>query len=701
VIVRLVVVALATLSCVAARAGELGESTADPSAFSTVIDARQYDERFTTVEQLLDQTPGVRVSRYGGLGAYSTASIRASKPEQVLVLLDGVRMNSAERGGFDLSTLPVRQIERIEVLRGAGAQRYGSDAVGGVISITTRRPEEGDEPAADASLTAGSYETFGGDGSLSAANERARGLVSYSRLRSTNDFDFDTVPPVRAAGGGGGRPGATLPSNEPSEHQRLNAGFVEDSGLLRGGFDFGPHTRLDATLDLYRRDGGEAGGIWIQSMAPDVPDDVLSCTLPKQYDDRGLARVAFVDEALGSAGRFGAFELAASGRAENSKLQDPGSRCQLVSKLITGSDTSAWQERTSALDGEWRFPELHWFDGGLAFTGRSAASLRYDTVNPSGADDQRRTTVLLSLQPELALGGGLLRLFPALAWEQASTSSGLARSAAFQPLVAYAPHDETGWLPGIGAILQVAPGLRFKANWKRVFRRPTFVELFHPDWGTIRGNPTLYAEKGWNADAGFELAAPGAGFLRELRLEADVFQRELDQGIEWLLQTNRAFMPINIGPARVLGAEVSAGATLFEILSLDASYTYNHARYLGNGSAAVAFAQVDRRMAHVPENAVTGSAALQLGPARLFTDVRYESDVVIQVGSLRLVPAATQVDAGVTLVPAEIPGLGFFPARWSVTVQGLNLTGQQRYDSLGLPLPKDPMWLVRVRGATP
>ena len=74
---RLVVVALATLSCVAARAGELGESVADPSAFSTVIDARQYDDRFTTVQELLDQTPGVRVSRYGGLGAYSTASIRA------------------------------------------------------------------------------------------------------------------------------------------------------------------------------------------------------------------------------------------------------------------------------------------------------------------------------------------------------------------------------------------------------------------------------------------------------------------------------------------------------------------------------------------------------------------------------------------------------------------------------------------------
>ncbi|HXZ86737.1 MAG TPA: TonB-dependent receptor plug domain-containing protein, partial [Myxococcota bacterium] len=133
-----------TLYCVAAfgaRAGELHESADDPSAFATVIQARDYDDRFATVEELLEQVPGVDVRRFGGLGAYSTASIRGSKSEQVLVLLDGVRLNEAERGGVDLSTLPLRQVERIEVLPGAGAQRWGSDAVGGVISITTRRPE--------------------------------------------------------------------------------------------------------------------------------------------------------------------------------------------------------------------------------------------------------------------------------------------------------------------------------------------------------------------------------------------------------------------------------------------------------------------------------------------------------------------------------------------------------------------------------
>src|SRR5262245_42529637 len=79
-------------------AGEISESPEDPSSFSTVIDAREYDERFATVEELLSQVPGARVRRSGGVGAQSTISIRGSKSEQVLVMLDGVRLNSSARG---------------------------------------------------------------------------------------------------------------------------------------------------------------------------------------------------------------------------------------------------------------------------------------------------------------------------------------------------------------------------------------------------------------------------------------------------------------------------------------------------------------------------------------------------------------------------------------------------------------------------
>jgi len=233
-------------------------------------------------------------------------------------------------------------------------------------------------------------------------------------------------------------------------------------------------------------------------------------------------------------------------------------------------------------------------------------------------------------------------------------------------------------------------------------RRPTFTELFHPDWGEIRGNPMLLPERGWNADAGFELAAPGSGRSRDLRLSADVFQRELEQGIEWLLNVNNAFMPLNTGRARALGAEVALGARLFERLSLRASYTYTDAHYLGSADSGAAL-QLDasRRMAHVPEHAAGLQAQLELGAARVWTDLRYESEIVFQVGSLTPQPAAFQVDAGLALTPRQLPGFDFFPAGLTFTVEADNLTGVQRYDSLGLPLPKRPMWILRVRAARP
>ena len=689
----LVLCVAASPFCVAGEgvAGELSESAEDPSAFATVIDARVYDARFATVAEVLSQIPGVRVRRFGGLGSASTASIRGSKAEQVLVLVDGVRLNTAQRGSVDLSTIPLRQVERIEVLRGGGSARYGSDAEGGVISITTRKPESA-EPSADASLSAGTLGTLGGDLALSGGGERAQALATFSRLRSENDYRFEIEPPARATGGRP-VPGQTLTG--ATTRRRLNADFVENAGLLRGSLATGARSRLDATLDLYEKDGGEPGGTWSKPLI--AADDVVSCTTSHESYERGLLRLAWSHERAPG----GAFELAGAFRAEEGVLDDPYGACAFIDPLVTGGrDSAHTRESESSLEARWvATPRA--VGGWLELGGRASSSLRYARVDASEAEIHRRTTVLLSLAPELSLYSGELRVFPALAFERADTSDGLARAAAFQPLVEVSPRDENAWLPGIGAIWQIAPGLRAKANWKRIARRPTFGDLFHPDWGFIRGNPALLSERGWNADVGFELASRGAGPVTELRFQADVFQREIDEGIEWMLNVNNAYMPVNTGPSRALGFEVGLGARVFERLRLGASYTYTDARYLGGGGSGAAFqSNVERVFPHVPEDTYTLNASLDLGPVRPWTELRYESEVSYQVGSAALSDAGFQVDAGVILRPHRLPGLAFLPASVTLSVEAANLNHEQRSDSLGLPLPNQTLWLVRLRGAT-
>ncbi len=168
-------VCLLALSAGVATGREFEESADSPSAFVTVIHARDYDDRFETVEDLLHHAAGVRVRRFGALGSYSPASIRGSKAEQVLVLLDGVRLNSAHRGAVDLSTLSLRTIERIEVIRGGGSARYGSDAIGGVIVMTSRRPEG---TGVDVSGIVGDLRTLGGDALVSVRGENLRSALS-------------------------------------------------------------------------------------------------------------------------------------------------------------------------------------------------------------------------------------------------------------------------------------------------------------------------------------------------------------------------------------------------------------------------------------------------------------------------------------------------------------------------------------------
>ncbi len=95
----------------------------------------------TTIGEIVRTTVGAIVNEQGPLGGLTTVRLRGSSYQQVLVLLDGTRMNSMRDGGFDLSELPVPldAIERIEIVRGPASALYGADAVGGVVNIITKK----------------------------------------------------------------------------------------------------------------------------------------------------------------------------------------------------------------------------------------------------------------------------------------------------------------------------------------------------------------------------------------------------------------------------------------------------------------------------------------------------------------------------------------------------------------------------------
>ena len=135
-----------TASRVAQPASEIGQAV-------TVIDRAEIERRQTVVvSDLLATTPGVTVTRNGTLGALTGVRIRGAESDQTLVVIDGVRVNdpASTGGGFDFGNLLSSSVERIEVLRGPNSVPWGSQAIGGVVNITTAAPTEGIQARANA-----------------------------------------------------------------------------------------------------------------------------------------------------------------------------------------------------------------------------------------------------------------------------------------------------------------------------------------------------------------------------------------------------------------------------------------------------------------------------------------------------------------------------------------------------------------------
>lgn len=164
------------------------QSPEDIGQAVTVIDRQTIEQRQTVaLSDLLATTPGVTVTRNGGLGTLTAVRIRGAEGEQTLTLIDGVRVNdpSSPGGAFDFANLLAGSIDHVEVLRGPNSVPWGSQAIGGVVNVTTMQPADG---------------------------LQARGNVEYGSFNS-----------VFANGGVSGKSGIVAAS--------LNAGYLKTDGI--------------------------------------------------------------------------------------------------------------------------------------------------------------------------------------------------------------------------------------------------------------------------------------------------------------------------------------------------------------------------------------------------------------------------------------------------------------------------------------
>jgi len=221
-------------------------SQASSIAATTVFERTDIERlQVNTAEELLRRATGVNLINNGGPGKSTSLQIRGSNDKHVLVMIDGVRIGSATSGVAALQNLPVEQIERIEIVRGPRSSLYGSEAIGGVVQIFTRKGGDGLTPYF--STTVGSRQHRAATAGASGGNDNAWFNLGVSSL-DTEGYD---ARPSREVDHDGYR---ELSANLSGGYRFAN-GLLLDANLLQveshNDYDSGNKANADSVLSAY------------------------------------------------------------------------------------------------------------------------------------------------------------------------------------------------------------------------------------------------------------------------------------------------------------------------------------------------------------------------------------------------------------------------------------------------------------------
>jgi iron complex outermembrane receptor protein len=639
----------------ALRTAELPE---DPSSFSSVIEVQEVQGEDKTVDDLLAQQVGVQVRRFGGPGQASEISIRGSTGQQVVVLLDGVRLNTAQSGTVDLSTIPLAFVERIEVARGGGGAWVGSGAIGGVVNIVTRRPEA--EARSSASLRGGSFGTW--EGSLSHA-DRAGPFdygLAYSGFRTEGDWKFQSIEIQTGTSD-------PVPSQEL---ERINNDSESHALVAQAGLVLAPGARLRATDQVFFVSRGQPG--------PDTNPNAPNGGQNRDAHERRLRNVADLRLEIDELPRIAeglSVETGLSWLHERTHFRDPSPDLGEPIDVVQKNRSIGWRSRA----------ELERDVFGVGQLATLAVDVRYDSLSsePESASFRnpdafhRRWNAAVGLRDELDLFGGSLTLLPGVRYD-------------------YSEGEGGEWIPRLGAIVSPTAWLRIKANGERAYRVPNFDELFFPDKGFIRGNPNLKPEKAWSADVGVELGLAELGPLENLNLQAALFYQDIQNQIVWQRISPFTVAPTNSNDAEVRGLELAGSLELFGWIGFSGNWTLQDADLDRPQLPSVPGGPPPIQQ---PGSALPGRAEseyqlrLALGPSsrlfRLVGERSHTSKIHVNSSESATLSGRTVYDASASLDLAQLwrPRARWFPRQLVASVTASNLTDRSVRDSVGFPQP--------------
>ena len=508
---------------------------------SRVYQLSRYDlERANggTLGEVMAGAPGTFVQEYGPGGGLQTLSLRGMDAEHTLILLNGIPINNVQTGQSDLRMIPLAEVDEVEIARGGASAAYGTNPLGGIVSIKTSTPSGGT-----------SLHTAAGAGSFGTSEINA-------------DVRFN-----------------------PSSATPCRAGFSEETGRENYPFQYekgGTDARAERANSDYRSRNLFISGTW-------QPDSSIGSDLFLTYGDmdrgtpgpfltpenQGLAREEdrqiFLTGSIHFAGS-GGFNAVIAGSFQNAYEH-------YVNAVSPFSADNYYQNESLNLSPsfEYRLNPSFCFSAGGEIGSSTAAGNAI-------ASDQRRNDAALFLAPQVILASVVadwsVSFYPSIRLDSYSGSV-----PSWSPRCGMSVNIP---LPGIQALLHAVAG--------NSFRVPTFNELYYNGSGGI-GNLSLKPEHAFSAEGGITLTTQWIGHQE---IDVTYYAINTSDRIFWLpTAIASVYSPQNIGETVSSGWEGEFHSRLLhDRLEFGGTYSWLDAHRKNSGSSLQP--SFDNQLPYVP-----------------------------------------------------------------------------------------------------
>lgn len=458
------------------------------------------------VSDLLQQLSGIEIE---SSAAAKSVRVRGSQSNQVLFLLDGVRLNDPLTGSIDLTTLPLVSLQEIRVHKGGAASLHGNGAIGGVVELRSQNPQ-----AREVSFT-GNLSSFSGSGltaSVSGNLRRFAAQISMNHHYTLGDYIYRYH-----------RGSAWVNEN------RRNADVRQDQIYARLGWE-ALRTRLNLTAQ------------WLQSERG-LPGQVYAWT----PHGRAMSDRLLLQSSIIFARRNDGLQGSISWQKSGSEYRNhPAAEDPLRDRVVPAYwNQSQLHAGTAALEYWRQYGEHNRSVAGAEVTQTVYSDQdRLADAHPVGQAETKNAGVFARFESGTdwsATGGVRVQSGLRVDWTHTQNGRHGRGDCQMNPFISAAVHQ------------RVVVDWQVHGSWSRAFRLPTYADLFYQQY-RVTGNPSLRPEKSRNWELGLSANWRLQG---DASLRVNYFSNRVDDLIIWRMGAFAAFSPVNT-PAHLSGYEYEA-----------------------------------------------------------------------------------------------------------------------------------------------